>query len=310
MSELAIETKDLTRKFGTLTAVDRVNFEIRYGEIFGFLGPNGAGKSTTIRMLSGILAPTSGTAEVSGFDVNRDPERIKESIGYVSQLFSLYSDLTIEENFEFFGSVYRIPRETLSRRINEVLALTRLAKFRHYRVDELSGGMKQKLAVANAILHKPRIIFLDEPTAGLDPLSRRDLWEFLYGLADQGSALFLTTHYMEEADRCNQIAFISRGRLLRKGTPPELKKEVTGKLLEVDCRPLMRASGVFGKLPGVIGVTVYGTTLHLNVEDMEEAGRRLEAAAREQAIEISNVKPVEASLEDVFATLEQSNDAD
>lgn len=305
MSEVAIEARSLTRRFGELVAVDRVSFSIRYGEIFGFLGSNGAGKSTAIRMLCGILAPTEGTAMVGGFDVNKDPERVKESIGYVCQRFSLYSDLTVNENLEFFGRVYGLPEEKLRQRIEEVFKLTGLDQHRGQFVSTLSGGWKQRLAVANAFLHEPRILFLDEPTAGIDPLSRRALWEMLYLLADKGVALFVTTHYMEEADRCNQIAFISRGRLLKIGRPVELKEELRGRLLEVECRPLMKASRVFGGLPGVQGLTAYGTALHLNVERSAQVTEELRKKAHAEGIEVVSVKPIEASLEDVFATIEE-----
>ncbi|HSA60223.1 MAG TPA: ABC transporter ATP-binding protein [bacterium] len=305
---IAIEAKDLTRLFGGVTAVDHVSFQIRYGEIFGFLGANGAGKSTTIRMLCGILEPTSGTARVAGFDVVEDPERIKESIGYMSQKFSLYSDLTVDENLEFYGSIYQLSGQDLKTRMQEVLELTGLKPWQYHRADQLSGGWKQRLALANALLHKPRILFLDEPTAGIDPLSRRALWEVLYRIAHGGVALFVTTHYMEEAERCNQIAFISRGRLLTLGTPQELKTKVGGKLLEVECRPLMKGSSVFGRLDGVTGVTAYGTTLHLNVTDETQVKGEIRAAAAKEDIEVTNVRPIAASLEDVFAALTEGSD--
>jgi len=304
-SEVAIEARSLTRKFGDLLAVDQVSFSIRYGEIFGFLGSNGAGKSTTIRMLCGILTPTSGTGRVGGFDVNQDPERVKESIGYVSQKFSLYGDLTVQENLEFFGRVYGLDEARLRQRIEEVCKLTGLDHYRKQFAGNLSGGWKQRLAVANAFLHEPRILFLDEPTAGIDPLSRRALWEMLYILADKGVALFVTTHYMEEADRCNQIAFISQGRLLKIGRPADLKNQLRGRLLEIECRPLMKASRVFGALPGVTGLTAYGTTLHLNVDESGKVESELRSSAGREGIEVLSVKPIPASLEDVFATIEE-----
>jgi len=242
---------------------------------------------------------------VAGFDVNRDPERIKESIGYVAQHFGLYTDLTVRENLEFYGRIYRLSAERLKERIEAVFEFTGLEPFGKRLVRELSGGWKQRLSVGNAILHEPKILFLDEPTAGVDPLSRRALWELLYQLADSGVALFVTTHYMEEAERCNQIAFISRGKLLRMGQPENLKAGVTGKLLEVECRPLMKGSRIFRALPGVTGLTAYGTTLHINVEDHERAKSGIEKKAKEESIEIRSVKPITASLEDVFATLEE-----
>jgi ABC-2 type transport system ATP-binding protein len=301
----AIIVQDLTRRFGALTAVDHISFSIQYGEIFGYLGANGAGKSTTIRMLCGILAPTSGTAQVAGYDVVQDPESIKRSIGYVSQKFSLYADLTVAENLEFFGRVYQLNAERLYRRMDDVMALTGLTSRRTQLASALSGGWKQKLAIANALLHEPRILFLDEPTAGIDPMSRRSLWELLYQLANSGVALFVTTHYMEEAERCNQVAIISSGRLLRLGSPAELRGDIAGQLLEVECQPLMKASAVFKNLPGVIGITAYGVTLHINVEDAAAAERILRDAARAQDITVTGIRAIAPNLEDVFAGLEK-----
>ncbi len=305
MSEIAIDVKNLSRNFGKLIAVDQISFSINYGEIFGFLGANGSGKTTTIRMLCGILAPTSGDAIVAGFNVSNHAEDIKRSIGYVSQRFSLYTDLTVEENLQFYGRIYGIVNSEFKKRIEEILDMTGLKPWRHKLSGELSGGWKQKLALANAILHKPKIIFLDEPTAGLDPISRRGVWEVLYQLADEGVALFVTTHYMEEAERCNQIAFISKGKLLKIGKPEELKKEISANLLEVECRPLMKASHFLGQLPQVIGLTAYGTTLHLNVTDSKSAEQAVLQVAEKEGIEVSSIRPITASLEDVFATLTQ-----
>ena len=304
MNEIAIEVKDLTRKFGKLTAVDHISFSIPYGEIFGYLGANGAGKSTTIRMLCGILEPTSGTAIVAGTDVNDDPEKIKRSIGYVAQKFNLYTDLTVKENLEFYGRVYGLEEKDLQDRLQEVMKLTGLTDKRDQAAGTLSGGWKQRLAVANGVLHRPRILFLDEPTAGIDPLSRRTLWELLYKLADEGIALFVTTHYMEEAERCNNIVILSRGKILRIGTPAELKSQVGGKVLEVECFPLMKASSFFQNLPGVIGVTAYGTTIHLNTAGDTNVEKELRETAKKENIRITAVKEVPASLEDVFATLD------
>lgn len=306
MNSIAIEVDKLTRKFGAFTAVDNVSFNLSYGEIFGFLGPNGAGKSTTIRMLCGILAPTSGAARVAGIDVNEDPERVKKSIGYVSQKFSLYTDLTVQENLEFYGRIYALDEARIRRRIQQIFDLTGLGEFKDKLAGVLSGGWKQRLGLANALLHEPKILFLDEPTAGVDPLSRRALWELLYQLSSEGVALFVTTHYMEEAERCNQIAFISGGKLLKIGAPSQLKHEVTGNLLEVECTPLMKASHFFSKIPGVTGLTAYGVTLHLNVADEASVQNAIARIAREQDIRVVSIKPIPASLEDVFATLEEA----
>ncbi len=305
MRDIAIEVKDLTRKFGTLVAVDHVNFTMHYGEIFGYLGANGAGKSTTIRMLCGILEPTSGTATVGGFDVVQDPEKIKQAIGYVSQKFSLYTDLTVKENLEFYGRVYGLYSDTLKNRIEEVMKMTGLDEYQAQMAGNLSGGWKQRLAVANGILHKPRILFLDEPTAGIDPLSRRALWEFLYRLAEEDIALFVTTHYMEEAERCNHIVIMSQGRVLRQGQPKDLKAQVKENVIEVECQPLMKASRVFQDIPGVVGVTVYGTTLHLNVKKEVSIDSLVNEKAKNEGITVKSVHPISASLEDVFATLQE-----
>lgn len=307
MNPIAIETKDLSRRFGKAIAVKEVSFSLAYGEIFGFLGPNGAGKSTTIRMLCGILEPTSGTATVAGHDVVQYPEEVKKSIGYVSQKFSLYSDLTVRENLNFFGKIYGLKRKQLQTRREQVVHFTGLVPYQDYLAGNLSGGFKQRLALANSLLHEPRILFLDEPTAGVDPLSRRDLWEILYQLAEQGVALFVTTHYMEEAERCNQIAFISQGELLTIGPPSQLKHKLSGKLFQVDCTPLLKASRIFHKLPCVLGLTAYGTKLHINVEDLQKARTILEKAAKENDITLISIEPIEASLEDVFATLAGGN---
>ena len=303
MNNIAISAENLSRNFGKFVAVDRVNFSIAYGEIFGFLGSNGAGKSTTIRMLCGILAPTSGTAHVAGFDVNTNPEDIKKSIGYVSQRFSLYQDLTVEENLQFFGDIYGIAKSDRVSRMNEVLAITGLEPWRKRLAQELSGGWKQKLALANSILHRPKILFLDEPTAGIDPISRRSIWELLYQIADGGVALFVTTHYMEEAERCNQIAFISRGKLLKSGSPEELRRNLPGKLLEVSCHPVMKGSKVFGSIPGVLRVTAYGTSIHLNVNDTQAVQQDVIRLAEKEHITISSIEIIDPSLEDVFATI-------
>ncbi len=224
MNDIAIQANELTRRFGKFTAVDRISFSLPYGSIFGFLGANGSGKSTTIRMLCGILAPTSGTGTVAGFDINNQSEQIKTAIGYVSQRFSLYSDLTVMENLLFYGQIYGLTDNHLKHRVEEVLVLTGLDKFKDRLAAHLSGGWKQKLAIANGILHKPRILFLDEPTAGIDPLSRKAIWDLLFQLAKEGTALFVTTHYMEEAERCNSIGFLSNGHLLKLGTVAEYKK--------------------------------------------------------------------------------------
>ncbi|MFH1283327.1 MAG: ABC transporter ATP-binding protein [bacterium] len=302
-TDAAIEAINISKHFGSLRAVDQVSFKIPYGSIFGYLGANGAGKSTTIRVLAGILKPTGGTAYVGGFDVVNYPERVKQLIGYVSQRFGLYEDLTVAENLAFFGSIYGLFGAKLSSRIKDVLASTGLLRYRDMRVETLSGGLKQRLALANSILHEPRVIFLDEPTAGIDPVSRRSLWELFYQLAEQNTALFVTTHYMEEAERCNEIAILSNGQMLSKGTPKQLKEHITKNILEIECHPLMKASRIFRSLPGVLSVTAYGSGLHVHAVETQSALERITAAAKRENIDIYSTKPIPASLEDVFATI-------
>ena len=299
----AIEVKDLTRRFGELVAVSKISFSIKYGEIFGYLGANGAGKSTTIRMLCGILAPTSGTGVVGGFDVRKDPEKVKRAIGYVSQRFSLYDDLTVKENLEFFGRIYGLNNSALRSRIKETLLQIGLEKWEDKMAGTLSGGMKQRLALGNAILHQPKILFLDEPTAGIDPLTRRSLWELFYMLAEGGTALFVTTHYMEEAERCHNISIISHGQLLTQGPPEQLCRNVPGRILEVECAPIMKASRIFKSLPSVRSITAYGTNLHINVDDNPEVEQALQDLARREHIQIYSLKNIKASLEDLFSRI-------
>lgn len=298
----AIEAQGLTRRFGNFVAVDSIHFQVQRGEIFGYLGANGAGKSTTIRMLCGLLLPSAGTARVVGLDVNTQSEEIKSHIGYVSQKFSLYTDLTVHENLIFFGRVYGLTGHALKRRTQDVLSEIGLEKFSRQMAGTLSGGWKQRLALANALLHKPKVLFLDEPTAGLDPVSRRSLWEALYELAGQGVSLFVTTHYMEEAERCNRIAILSAGKLLKIGSPQDLKNNLPGHVLEVTCRPLLKASRVFQNLPGVLKLTVYGTTLHVNVENLS-VEKTLRDAARREDVVIDSLRPTPPDLEDVFALI-------
>jgi ABC-type multidrug transport system ATPase subunit len=221
----AVVAEDLTRKFGDRVALDRVNVRIREGEIFGLLGPNGSGKTTMIRMLCGVLAPTGGRATVGGFDVGREPEMVKRAIGYVSQKFSLYPDLSVKENLDFYGDAYRVPPAAAAERKRELLTLCGLDGREEQASGILSGGLKQRLALACALIHRPRILFLDEPTAGVDPVARRFLWDLLFKLAQQGTTLFVTTHYMDEAERCTQVSYVYYGRLLVSGDPKEMKRE-------------------------------------------------------------------------------------
>src|SRR5258708_309958 len=305
---IAIHARDLTRRFGDGLAVGRVSFEVGYGEIFGFLGPNGSGKSTTMRMLCGLLNPTSGTAEIGGYDVVKDPEKVKTVIGYMSQNFSLYEDLTTDENLKFYAGIFQFPKKNIPGRLEEIRRLTGLGPYRERLAGHLSGGWKQRLALACALVHSPKILFLDEPTAGIDPVTRRDLWGVLYELAESGSALFVTTHYMEEAERCAQLAFISRGRIIARGSPEQLKRQIQQDLWEVECRPLMKAMGLLREDPRVQSVTTYGVALRFSTREGSEAPRVVEEVLKPHGIEIQSMKRVSPGLEDVFSTLMQQED--
>ena len=310
---VVIRADGLTRRFGSLTAVQDVSFSVEKGEIFGFLGPNGSGKSTVIRMLCCLLAPSGGNGEVAGYSVNQDPERIRERIGYMSQAFSLYNDLTVNENLTFFGRVYGLSGSRLRDRMDEVLDLTGLASRRRQIAGTLSGGWKQRLALATSILHSPPVIFLDEPTAGIDPVARRDLWDLLFELSGRGHTLFVTTHYMDEAERCTRVGYIYLSRLIVLGQPAELKQmpEVTPagtRWVQVRCGRATEALMTARAMPDVLDATIFGESLHLQMRqgrsDAElsrafgEAG--MVAAQGRTAVEAEGVSP---SLEDVFVAL-------
>lgn len=306
-SGLALKIEGLTKQFGDLLAVDSIQFELEYGRIFGYLGANGAGKSTTLRMLTGILKPTSGRAWVAGVNLIESPEAVKPLVGYVSQRFSLYEDLTIRENLEFFSHVYGLEGRARVERLDEVLEMTQMQHVQHRLAGHLSGGWKQRLAIANAILHKPKVLFLDEPTAGLDPIVRRLVWELLYKLTQEKMALFVTTHYMEEAERCHQLAILSHGRILMQGSPAFIRKSLSNDVLRITCEPLMLASSLFQKMKEVKGLTVYSHALHLNLAEAIDLDAFYNLA-KNHGIEIRSIEKIEATLEDVFATLEQEID--
>ena len=304
-NENAVVVKNLEKHFGSFTAVNRVSFEVQKGEIFGFLGPNGAGKSTTIRMLCGILSPTGGTGTVAGFDVRTEPEKIKANIGYMSQKFSLYEDLTVEENIDFYSGIYRIPPEKKRERKEWVIEMAGLQDRRHSRTGVLSGGWKQRLAFGCAILHEPPIIFLDEPTAGVDPVSRRQFWDLIYELSGKGVTTFVTTHYMDEAEYCNRIGLIYRGELIAIGSPDTLKTEfMQEEVLEVLCERPQDAMGEIEKLRGIQEVALFGKGLHVVAQD---AGRAT-SDIRNLLGTTASVEKIAPSLEDVFVSLIESRD--
>jgi ABC-type multidrug transport system ATPase subunit len=303
----AIELKGLTKEFGHLTAVDALTFTVRRGTIFGFLGPNGSGKSTCIRMLCGLLEPTSGTATVMGHDIVREAEQVKRTIGYMNQTFSLYRDLTVGENLTFFGSIYGLRGERLKRRRAAVVELVGIQADLDRPAGVLSGGWKQRLALAAALIHEPDLVFLDEPTAGIDPVARRDLWDLLFQLAGAGKTLFVTTHYMDEAERCNETAYIYMARLMVKGTPNELKalSEVSPRgtrRIAVTTSEPPRALGILKGQPFVLDATLVEAEIHLLISAETDDGAVL-AALRESGMADASTRPAEPSLEDVFVSL-------
>ena len=301
-----VSLRELTRRFGDFTAVDRVTLDVARGEIFGFLGPNGAGKSTTIRMLCGILPPTSGKGTVAGYDIATQSEKIKNQIGYMSQKFSLYEDLTVEENINFYSGIYRIPQDKRRERKEWVIEMAGLSEQRQVRTSALSGGWKQRLALGCAILHEPPIVFLDEPTSGVDPISRRSFSELIYHLAGDGVTIFVTTHYMEEAECCDRLGFIFGGELIALGTPSELKKEFPGEILEIRCdRPFELLQRV-EKLSGVKSAALFGAGLHLAVENAELAMPVIRQAVSDLQLAM---EPITPSLEDLFVSFMEARTA-
>jgi len=308
-AEKAVVVKNLERRFGAFVAVNRVSFEVAKGEIFGFLGPNGAGKSTTIRMLCGILAPTGGAGTVAGFDVRTQSEEIKSHIGYMSQKFSLYEDLTVEENIDFYSGIYRIPGEKKQERKEWVLEMAALREHRHERTGTLSGGWKQRLALGCAILHEPPIIFLDEPTSGVDPNSRRQFWDLIYDLSGRGVTVFVTTHYMDEAEYCDRIALIYHGELIAEGTPETLKTRFMQEdVLEVLCERPQDAMEEIRQLEGVKEVALFGKSLHVVADDGERAGHAVAARLHETGTRMERIEKIVPSMEDVFVSLIEARD--
>ena len=305
----AVVVKNLERRFGKFVAVDRVSFEVKRGEIFGFLGPNGAGKSTTIRMLCSILAPTDGAGTVAGFDIRTEAEQIKAHIGYMSQKFSLYEDLTVEENIDFYSGIYRIPREKKQQRKEWVIAMAGLSEHRQSRTAILSGGWKQRLALGCAILHEPPIIFLDEPTSGVDPISRRQFWDLIYELSGRGVTVFVTTHYMDEAEYCDRIGLIYRGELIALGSPGELKTQfMQEEVLEVLCERPQDTMDEIMALSGVKEAALFGRGLHVVVEDGESVATRIREHLAAKGFDLERVEKIVPSLEDVFVSLIEARD--
>jgi ABC-2 type transport system ATP-binding protein len=297
----AVEAQELTKRFDHFIAVDHISFTIPRGQIFGFLGPNGAGKTTTIRMLLGLLKPSSGVATVLGFDIVKRPEEIRKRIGYMSQKFSLYNDLTVAENLNFFGGTYGVRGERLRERKRYILNMAGLEGRERELTKNLSGGWKQRLALGTAIIHEPEMLFLDEPTAGVDPISRRAFWDLLYELAEGGTTIMVTTHYMDEAEHCQSLAFIQRGRLVAMGSPQEIKdREMHGQVLEIDCdQPdsailALRQMGLFAE------VALYGALVHVVTEDPDAHQPLIERTLYQEGVHVTTIDRIVPSLEDVF----------
>ena len=300
----SVVIENLGKRFGDFVAVDRINLAIRRGEVFGFLGPNGAGKSTTIRMLCGLLRPTEGRATVAGFDVARQPEAVRQNIGYMSQKFSLYNDLKVIENIRLFAGLYSVGRKELNGRIDWTLEMAGMKGQEQLITGTLPGGWKQRLALGCAVLHKPPIIFLDEPTSGVDPIARRRFWELIHEMAGEGVTVFVTTHYMEEAEYCNRLALIFRGKIVALGTPSELKQgAMKGELLLVECAPLGSALEMLHSAPGVMDAAVFGNALHLTVQDAGRAADELKSYLAERGVAVGRIERIRPSLEDVFVSL-------
>jgi ABC-2 type transport system ATP-binding protein len=301
MSE-AVSGHELTRKFGDFVAVDRVSFAVAKGEIFGFLGPNGAGKTTTIKMLTGLLTPTSGSARVAGFDIVRDVEDVKSNIGYMSQLFSLYADLTVLENIRLFAGLYGVTGSRLDERIGWVLEMANLAEHRGKLTGELPLGWKQRLALGCAVLHEPPILFLDEPTSGVDPISRRNFWDLIYGFSAAGTTVFVSTHYMEEAEYCHRLAVMNRGRIIALDRARAMKDAIQEPILEVTTDDAPKAVEALHDVPGVLEVTLYGRRLHVMVEDQAAAEREIPTVLAAGGLACHSMRAIAPSLEDVFVS--------
>lgn len=300
----SIEVNNLTKKFGSFTSVDDISFSVKKGEIFGFLGSNGAGKSTTIKMLCGILEPTSGDALVGGFSVVKSPDKVKSNIGYMSQRFSLYDDLTVSENIDFFGGVYGLEGAIFKERKSWVLNISNLAGKEKLLTGDLPGGVKQRLALGTAVIHRPSIVFLDEPTSGVDPLSRRNFWELIHKLASDGTTIFVTTHYLEEAEFCNNIILINAGKLIAEGDSKTLKtKYIDGDIFEIDCDKPVLAMELLENRDFISDCSIFGNKLHISVEKGVHPEQNIKSILEESGIKLIAIDPISPTLEDVFINL-------
>jgi len=303
MTTAAVSVRELTRRFGDFTAVDTVTFDVAPGEIFGFLGPNGAGKTTTIKMLTALLQPSSGTAWVAGHDVALEPEAVRQRIGYMSQRFSLYADLTVEENVALFGGLYSVSGKRLAERRDWVLEMADLADRRRQLTGQLALGFKQRLALGCALLHEPPILFLDEPTSGVDPRSRRRFWDLIAGMAEEGTTVFVSTHYMEEAEYCHRLALMNRGRLIGLDRPAALRQAIVEPILEIEVDDAARSAEALRAVPDLVEVALFGRALHVVARDEAAARRDIAAALEARGDRVRAIRRVAPSLEDVFVAL-------
>lgn len=301
----SIEVNNLTKNFGSFTAVDNVSFTVKKGEIFGFLGANGAGKSTTIRMLCGILEPTSGDALVGGFSVMNEPDKVKQNIGYMSQKFSLYNDLTVGENIDFFGGVYSLENSLLKDRKKWVLEIANMKGKEDILTGSLPGGIKQRLALGTAVIHRPEIVFLDEPTSGVDPISRRNFWNLINDLSAEGTTVLVTTHYLEEAEYCNNIILINAGKLIAEGSSQNLKTNyLTNTILEIECERVVDAMEILEQQDFVDETSIFGNNLHLSVNDTYKGNAQItDLLSKQNSIKINRINKITPTLEDVFIHL-------
>ncbi len=305
-AKTAITVRKLTKNFDSFTAVDAVNFDVHHGEIFGFLGPNGSGKTTSIRMMLGLLEPSAGTVDVLGIRVNQGVREMRPRVGYMSQRFSLYNDLSVLQNLQFYGKAYGLSNEAMQQRIPEALEMSGLVGREHTQTKALSGGWRQRLALSAAILHRPEVVFLDEPTAGVDPVSRRAFWDLLYQFVAEGITVFVTTHYMDEAEHCHRLAFIQRGKIIAYGSPEQIKQEkMRGQVLEiapsdtVKAIKILREAQSTGEIP-LEEVELYGSLVHVIAPDMEEHKAKIAEQLKRSDIKIDQMTIIEPSLEDVF----------
>ncbi len=301
----SIEVRNLTKKFGNFVSVDSISFDVEQGEVFGFLGANGAGKSTTIKMLTGILSPTSGDATVSGYSIKTHPDLVKLNIGYMSQKFSLYNDLTVEQNINFFGGIYGLGKELLETRKKWALEIAGLKGKENLLTNDLPGGIKQRLALGTAVIHKPKVVFLDEPTSGVDPISRRRFWDLIFDLSSEGITVFVTTHYLEEAEFCNNILMIDAGELVAQGKPKQLKNEhISSDIFEIDCSPVIEALDVLSSAPFSGETSIFGNKIHLLAKTEETGADDIRDYLVNAGISaIKNIDRITPSLEDLFIYL-------